>query len=86
MDLIDAPNATALTALAVAILDTLLSEGDADALNARTVRSALRALRNKSSIAAGVLTVCKENDSDSAWTGAVTTDGAAEPITVIDPT
>lgn len=86
MDLNDAPNATALTALAVAILDTLLSEGDADALNARTIRSALRALRNKSSIAAGVLTVCKENDSDSAWTGAVTTDGAAEPITVIDPT
>lgn len=85
MDLIDAPNATALTAVAVAILDCLLSEGDADALNARTVRSALRALRNKSSIAAGTLTVCKENDSDAAWTAAATTDPAAEPITEIDP-
>lgn len=85
MDLVNAPNATALTALAVAILDCLLSEGDADALNARTVRSALRALRNKSAIAAGTLTVCKENDSDAAWTAAATTDPAAEPITEIDP-
>ena len=85
MDLVNAPNATALAAVAVAILDTLLSAGDADALNARTVRSALRALRNKTSIAAGTMTVCKENDSDAAWTAAATTDPAAEPITEIDP-
>lgn len=86
MDLIGAPNATALTAVAVAILDTLLSEGDADALNVRTVRSALRAIRNKSSISGGTMTVCKENDTDTAWTGAVTTDAAADPITEMDPT
>ena len=52
----------------------------------RTVRSALRALRNKTSIATGVLTVTKENDSTASWTAAVTTDEAADPITVVDPT
>lgn len=85
MDLVDAPNATALVAMAVALLDTLLSEGDADALNARTVRSALRAIRNKSGTVGGTLTVCKEDDTAAAWTAAVTEDASAEPITEIDP-
>ncbi len=87
VDLVDAPNATALVAMAVALLDTLLSEGDADALNARTVRSALRAIRNKQSVneAGDTLTVTKENDTDAAWTAAITTDAASEPITAIDP-
>lgn len=85
MDLIDAPNGTAVAAMAVALLDTLLSEGDADALNARTVRSALRAIRNKSGTVGGTLTVCKEDDTAAAWTAAVTEDASAEPITEIDP-
>jgi hypothetical protein len=85
VDLVDAPNATALVAMAVALLDTLLSEGDADALNARTVRSALRAIRNKSGTVGGTLTVCKEDDTAAAWTAAVTEDASAEPITEIDP-
>jgi hypothetical protein len=85
MDLVDAPNSTALVAMAVALLDTLLSEGDADALNARTVRSALRAIRNKIGTVGGTLTVCKEDDTAAAWTAAVTEDVSAEPITEIDP-
>lgn len=55
------------------------------ALNERTVRAAFRAIRNKSSIAAGVLTVTKEDDATPAWTAAVATDPAAQPITGVDP-
>lgn len=51
----------------------------------RTVRNALRILRNKVSSAAGTLTVTKEDDSTSAWTAALTTDAAAEPIITVDP-
>jgi hypothetical protein len=54
--------------------------------NARTALNALRFLRNKFSSTAGVLTVTKENDSTTAWTAALTSDAAAEPITGIDPT
>jgi hypothetical protein len=52
---------------------------------ARSPLNALRALRNKTSIGAGILTVTKEDDTTSAWTGVVTTDVAALPITAIDP-
>ena len=51
----------------------------------RTVTQALRALRNKIAIAAGIMTVYEEDDTTPDWTGAVTTDPAAEPITEIDP-
>ena len=87
MDLIDAPNATALAAVAIAFLDTLLSAGDSDALNARTVRSCFRVLRNMVDLDTdpGTMHVKKENDSDDAWTAPVTTDASAEPITKIDP-
>jgi hypothetical protein len=57
----------------------------AGSTNERTVRSALRNVRNKSSVAGGTLTVCKEDDSTTAWTAAVTTNAAADPITAIDP-
>lgn len=50
----------------------------------RNVRNALRALRNKTSIAAGTLTVTEEDDTTSAWTAAVTT-AAGNPISSIDP-
>lgn len=50
----------------------------------RTVRDAMRLLRNKASIAAGTLTVTQEDDTTSAWTAAVTT-AAGSPISVIDP-
>ena len=51
---------------------------------ARSVLNALRFLRNKWSIAGGTLTVTKEDDSTSAWTGAVTTT-AGNPTSSIDP-
>ena len=51
----------------------------------RSVLNALRFLRDKWSIAGGTLTVTKENDTTAAWTGAVTTDAAAETVTAVDP-
>lgn len=54
--------------------------------NTRNVRNALRSLRNKVSTTGGTLVVTEEDDSTTAWTGAVTRDAAADPITVIDPT
>lgn len=83
-----------------AYLDTAADEGIADALlnrniagggngtgatTDRTVRSALRALRNKSEILGSTLTVYIENDADTAWTAAVTTNASANPVTGIDP-
>ena len=80
-------NATVLAAIADAVLARDIGSGTgAGTSEERTVRSALRALRNKTSIATGVLTVTKENDSTAAWTAAVTTDEDADPITVVDPT
>jgi hypothetical protein len=42
-----------------------------DTLNERTVRSALRAMRNKVSVASGVMTVTKEDDTATAWTASL---------------
>ncbi len=53
--------------------------------NARSPLNALRFLRNKWSVAAGTLTVTKENDSTSAWTAAISTDAAAVPVIGSDP-
>jgi len=87
--------------LSATVYDALIGTGDlltaqADALlnrdmsavsdtNARSPLNALRILRNKVSSSAGTLTVTKENDSTSAWTAALTTDAAAEPIITVDP-
>lgn len=57
----------------------------AGTLNERTVRSALRFVRNRWYQPGGVLTVHKEDDTTVAWTASRTTDPAAEPITGIDP-
>jgi hypothetical protein len=51
----------------------------------RVVRDALRFGRNKVVIAAGVVTVYAEDDTTVAWTGTVTTDSEALPITGVDP-
>lgn len=69
---------------------------NADALLARsigggsdgghTVKDALRPLRNKVSTAGSVLTVYEEDDTTVAWTGNLTTDSGAQPITEVDPT
>lgn len=86
---IPAANVTAPVSFPTAaqILNTILTTdlstitGEAS----RSVLNAIRLLRNKWTVAAGTLTVYKEDDSTSAWTGAVTTDGAAQPITGNDP-
>ena len=66
-----------------AILNRKLdSTGDGtDTLNERTVRSALRAMRNKVSVGTGTMTVYKEDDSATAWTGSLsnTADVTVDP-------
>jgi len=59
--------------IADAVLNRKLdSTGDGtDTLNERTVRSALRAMRNKVVVASGVMTVSKEDDTETAWTASL---------------
>ena len=72
--------------IADAILDRDMATGtDSGSTTVRTVRQALRFLRNKWGVSAGTLTVYKEDDSTSSWTGAVTSDAAADPIIGNDP-
>lgn len=74
------------SSVADALLDRDMSTGtDSGSATVRTVRQALRFLRNKWSIAAGALTVTKEDDSTASWTGSVSQDASAEPITGNDP-
>jgi len=69
-----------------ALLNRDMSTGsDSGSTTVRTVRQALRFLRNKWSISAGTLTVCKEDDSTASWTSAVTTTPGQDPITATDP-
>lgn len=74
---------TGLTTAAIAdkVLGRSLATG---ADGTRTVQDALRAIRNRTAIAAGTLTVYQEDDTTPAWTGAVTTT-AGDPISQIDP-
>jgi hypothetical protein len=86
-------DSTALTAAAKnAIADSHLdrnmatgTDSGTDSTAVRTPRQALRALRNKQAVAAGVLTVNKEDDVTASWTAAVTTT-AGNPISTVDPT
>jgi hypothetical protein len=73
---------------AVENADALLNR-DMSAVTDSTARSplnALRFLRNKWSVAAGTLTVTKENDVTAAWTAAISSDASANPIIGSDPT
>jgi hypothetical protein len=68
------------------VADKLLGRsiaGSAD--GGRTVTSALRALRNKTAVAAGTLTVYQEDDATADWTATATTDAGADPIISVDP-
>lgn len=82
--------AVALTAgerisVADALLDRDMSVGvDSGSPTVRTVRQALRFLRNKWGIAAGTLTVRKEDDATASWTAAVT-QSAGNPVSEVDP-
>lgn len=55
-------------------------------ITGRDVLSAMRAIRNKSVIASGTLTVYQEDDTAAAWTATVGSDPSANPIISIDPT
>ena len=73
-------------AIADALLDRDRSVGaDSGSTTVRTVRQALRFLRNAWSISGTTLTVNKEDDSTASWTGTVTTDAAADPVTGNNP-
>jgi hypothetical protein len=75
-----------LAVVADAILDRNMATGsDSGSATVRTVRQALRMLRNKWAVSAGTLTVYKEDDSTTSWTGAVSSDPTADPITGNDP-
>ena len=72
--------------IADALLDRDMSTGtDSGSATVRTVRQALRFLRNKWSISSTTLTVTKENDSSASWTAELTTDASADPVTAFDP-
>lgn len=80
------------TAADEGIADTVLNRNIAGGGNGtgattdRTVRSALRALRNKSGIVGTTLTVYQEDDTATAWTASVSSSATADPVTGIDPT
>lgn len=61
------------TQIADTLLNRLLdsSGSSSDVMNERTVRSALRAMRNKIIVNTGTMTVYKEDDATPAWEGTI---------------
>jgi hypothetical protein len=69
-----------------ALLNRDMATGtDTGSETVRTVRQALRFLRNKWSITGTTLTVTKEDDTATSWTAEVSTSASADPITGSDP-
>ena len=62
-----------IAGIADGLLNRLLdsSGNSVDVFNERTVRSALRAMRNKVSVSNGTMAVYKEDDTTAAWEGTV---------------
>lgn len=82
----DAIAADAANEIADALLDRNMGTGtDSGSASVRTVRQALRFLRNKWTVVTGTLTVYKENDSTPAWTSVLTNDTNAKPVVSSDP-
>lgn len=82
----DALATDAVNEIADGLLNRDLSTGtDSGSPTVRTMRQALRFLRNKWSLSETTLTVTKEDDTTVSWTATVTTDAAADPITASDP-
>lgn len=83
VDLVDAPNATALNAIADALLkrDWTAITGEAS----RSMLNALRFIRNKWTVIGTTLSVKKEDDSTEAWNATLTTSSSADKITGSDP-
>jgi len=73
---------SAIDEIADGILNRNIAGGSS---SGRLVKDALRALRNKSVVATGTLTVYQEDDTTTAWTATVASDPTAEPIISIDP-
>ncbi len=72
--------------IADALLDRNMATGtDSGSPTFRTPRQALRMSRNRVAVAATTMTVYKEDDTTDSWSGTVTTDAAALPVTQIDP-
>jgi hypothetical protein len=73
-----------------AMADEILARDLGSGLNAgtaeeRTVRSALRALRNKVNVGSSQMVVKKEDDTTDAWTASVTTTAVSSNVSGIDP-
>lgn len=87
--IISGANASAeLNNIADAMLDRVMSAGTdsgGDNTTARTVRQALRALRNRVAIATGTMTVYKENDTTLSWQSAIST-APGNPVSESNPT
>jgi len=97
---LDAAGTRSAVGLASANLDTQLdalptATENADALlkrdwssvtgeAARSVLNALRFLRNRWTLSGGTVTVYKEDDATTAWSGSATT-AASDPVSSIDP-
>ncbi len=76
----------AVTEIADGVLGRNIGSGsNAGALNERTVRSALRVLRNKTDITGSTLSVYDEDDTHIMWTATVTSSATADPVTGVDP-
>jgi len=73
------------------LADELLSRdvgsgSGAGTVNERTVRSALRGLRNKTTVINNEMTVYKEDDTTTAWSATVSSSDSSKTITGVDPT
>ena len=73
-----------------ALADEMLARDLGSGLNAgtaeeRTVRSALRAIRNKVNVGSSQMVVKKEDDTTDAWTASVTTTAVSSNVSGIDP-
>ena len=79
-------SSSAIAGVADGLLDRDMSLGpDSGSPSVRTVRQGVRFLRNKWTVSGLNLTVYKEDDSTSSWTGTVTASTGADPITGSDP-
>lgn len=77
---------TVVNTIADGFLDRDMSTGtDSGSSTVRTVRQALRFLRNKWIINSGQLFVYKEDDSTTSWSSDISTDASAVPIVGNDP-
>jgi len=61
------------------------SGSSAGSINERTVRSALRGLRNKTTVINSEMTVYKEDDASTAWSATVSSSDSSKTITGVDP-